>query len=192
MPIERDQAVRLIGSLVSLLRVSRTVSHRAAQSSVSATPIALLRLVRDTDPRLGDLASQLMVKPSVASRAVAALESEGYVKRIADPADARACRIHLTDAGRSHLLVREEQALQQLSGRFADWTPEEAEQSIRLLQRIEGTVLDWVTHGEQIGSDAEAPGTAATAEPAPGTPSRPASEQNQSTTHSTTWERTAV
>jgi DNA-binding MarR family transcriptional regulator len=191
MPIEREQATRLLESLVSLLRVSRTVSHRAAQRSVSATPIALLRLVRETDPRLGDLAEQLMVKPSVASRAVAALESEGYVARVADPTDARACRIHLTDAGRSHLKDREEEAFQLLSTRFADWSPEEAEQSIRLMQRIEGTVLDWVSHLEHAIDDGPT-ATRSHAEDAAtsleGTPRR----TTENTTHSTTWEKTAV
>jgi DNA-binding MarR family transcriptional regulator len=190
MPIEREQATRLLESLVSLLRVSRTVSHRAAQRSVSATPIALLRLVRETDPRLGDLAEQLMVKPSVASRAVAALESEGYVARIADPTDARACRIHLTDAGRSHLKDREEEAFQLLSTRFADWSPEETEQSIRLMQRIEGTVLDWVSNLEPIDDGPTA--TRAPAEDAATSLERTPQRTTENTTHSTTWEKTAV
>jgi DNA-binding MarR family transcriptional regulator len=144
MSIERQQAESLLEALVSLLRTTRTVAHRAADLSVSATPIALLRLVRDADPRLGDLAEQLRIKPSVASRAVAALEQHGYVTREPDPADARACRVMITDAGREHLAEREDLVLQRLADTFADWTAEDAEHSVRVLQRLEGTVQDWV------------------------------------------------
>lgn len=144
MPLERPQAESLLEALVSLLRTTRTISHRAADISVSATPITVLRLVRDTDPRLGDLADQLHVKPSVASRAVAALEQSGYVSRAPDPDDARACRVVITDAGRDHLTERESKVLERLAETFADWTADEAEQSVRVLTRLESSVQEWV------------------------------------------------
>ncbi|QGN32727.1 MarR family winged helix-turn-helix transcriptional regulator [Microlunatus sp. Gsoil 973] len=146
MPIERDQAASLLEALVSLVRVTRTIAHRDAAHSVAATPIALLKLVSETDPRLGDLAEQLRVKPSVASRAVAALESQGYVRRIADPGDARACRVHITGAGRAYLRSREEWAVEMVARTMSDWSAEEAEMSVRVLQRLEQSVTDWVSH----------------------------------------------
>ncbi|QDP96749.1 MarR family transcriptional regulator [Microlunatus elymi] len=147
--MERTQATELLESLVSLSRITRHMAHRDGEQSVSATPMALLHVVQDTDPRLGDLAERLRVKPSVASRAVAALETDGYVKRVADPDDARACRIHLTDAGRAHLRRRQERAVELIARSFADWTDEDAERSVRLLKRLEDSVVRWVGHVEQ-------------------------------------------
>lgn len=153
MSLDRDQAANLLESLVSLARTTRIIAHRDAEKSVSGTPIALLHSVRDTDPRLGDLAEKLQVKPSVASRAVAALESDGLVSRIPDPDDARACRVHLTEAGRDHLQLRQDRALDLVSQAFSDLSGEEADQSVRLLQRLEESVVSWVTHVELAAAD---------------------------------------
>lgn len=149
MAIEREQAAEIIEAFVSLIRVSRTIVHRDAEHSVSGTPLAILRLIRDTDLRLGDLADQLRVKPSVASRAVATLENEGLVERSPDPDDARACRIQLTDAGRAQLSSREDHVVQLVAGAFADWSPEQVEQSVQMLYRLEEGVLDWIGVSEQ-------------------------------------------
>lgn len=157
MPIERDQAASILEALVSLVRVTRTFAHRDSAHSVTATPIALLRLVSETDPRLGDLAEQLRVKPSVASRAVAALENDGYVSRDPDPADARACRIKITETGRAYLKSREEWALDMVARTLSDWSPQDADQSIRLLRRLEHSVDEWVDHFEQAAAAGAAP-----------------------------------
>lgn len=153
MPIERDQAATLLEALVSLVRVTRTISQRDSAHNVAATPIALLKLVSQTDPRLGDLAEQLRVKPSVASRAVASLEDEGYVNRVADPADARVCRVHITDAGRGYLKSREDWALDMVARTLSDWSPEDADMSVRVLQRLQRSVDEWVGHFRSAVSD---------------------------------------
>jgi DNA-binding MarR family transcriptional regulator len=150
MPIERDQAASLLEALVSLVRETRAIAHRDAARSVAATPIAILKLVSESDPRLGDLANKLRVKPSVASRAVAALEHEGYVARMADPDDARACRIRITETGREHLEHREGWALDVIARTLADWSPEDAEQSVRVLRRLEDSVSEWVAHFDDV------------------------------------------
>ena len=155
--MEREQATELLESLVSLSRTTRHLAHRDGEQSVSATPMALLHVVQDTDPRLGDLAERLRVKPSVASRAVAALETEGYVKRTPDPDDARACRIHLTHAGRSYLQRRQDRAIELVARSFADWSPEDAERSVDLLKRLDDTVAHWIGHVERAVADGRDP-----------------------------------
>lgn len=160
MPIQRDQAATVLEALVSLVRVTRTIAHRDSAHSVTATPIALLKFVSETDPRLGDLAEQLRVKPSVASRAVASLESEGYVSRVSDPADARACRVHITDTGREYLKSREDWALDVVARTLSDWSPEDADLSVRVLQRLERSVDEWVGHFRSAVADSTDPLTA--------------------------------
>lgn len=144
MPITRSQAADLLDALVSLLRVSRTVAHRDVERSVSATPITILRLVRNSDLRLGNVAEQAQIKPSVASRVVASLEADGYVTRTPDPEDARALLVTITEAGQQHLRQREDWVLDMLAATLEDWTTEDAAQSVKVLQRLELTVQDWV------------------------------------------------
>lgn len=145
MPIERDQAADLLGALVSLVRAGRIIASRDARHSVSTTPMMLLRLLRGAEPRLGDLADQLRVQPSVASRAVAALESSGYVVRVRDLDDARACRVRITEAGSSHLAEREDHALRELARFLGDWSPADADLALEILGRLEGGVTQWAS-----------------------------------------------
>lgn len=159
MTIDRAQALSVIEAFTSLIRVSRTIIHRDAEHSVSGTPVAILRLVRDTDLRLGDLAERLRVKPSVASRATATLEAEGLVERVTDPDDARACRIHLTESGRTQVRQREDNVVSLVANTFADWSPDEIEQSVRMMRRLEDGVLDWL--GEDTPAQSGPPGPTA-------------------------------
>jgi len=194
MSIERAQAASLLEALVSLVRVTRTFAHRDAAHSVTATPIALLRLVSETDPRLGDLAEQLRVKPSVASRAVAALETEGYVTRDPDPDDARACRIRITGTGREYLRSREDWALDMVARTLSDWSPEDADQSIRILQRLEQSVDELVGSFQSAAAAGTDPlTTAAVAGPTPQNqaPSELHNEAQEGQPM-TNWETTAV
>jgi DNA-binding MarR family transcriptional regulator len=165
MAIEREQAIDVVEAFVSLMRVSRTIIHRDAEHSVSGTPVAILRSVRDRDAdlRLGDLAERLRVKPSVASRASAALETEGLVERISDPDDARACRIHLTEAGRARIREHEDHVISLVAETFSDWSPAQIEQSVEMMRRLEDGVLDWI--GESDRSASAEPDTSETSDP---------------------------
>lgn len=203
MPIERDQAASVLEAMVSLIRVTRTVAHRDSAHSVTATPIALLKLVSQTDPRLGDLAEQLHVKPSVASRAVAALEVEGYVSRITDPADARACRVRITEPGRRYLKSREDWALEMVSHTLSDWSPEEADMSVRVMQRLEQSIDEWAGQFPRATSDSRDPITGSVTalgvptddEPAQAPPevgNPPTTTQVSDTPDQPRWEKTAV
>jgi DNA-binding MarR family transcriptional regulator len=52
---------------------------------------------------MSDLAGYESVGAPVATRVVDSLEKLGYMARVADPSDGRACLIELTDGGRSVL-----------------------------------------------------------------------------------------
>lgn len=149
MTLERRQLESLTDALTSLVRATRTVAHRSGEHGLGATSIALLHEVSGGEPRLGALAEKLLVKPSVASRAVAALEEEGLVRRVADADDARARRIQITDAGRRHLEMRRAGYFDLMAGTLDDWTPEDAEQAVRVLGRLETAVLRWAPALEQ-------------------------------------------
>ena len=78
-----------------------------------------------------------MVAPSVASRAVAALEADGLVERHADPDDARACLIGITDLGRDRLAEHRRYTLQRVVAALPDWDDDEAALATQVLSRLD-------------------------------------------------------
>lgn len=125
-----------------MARVFRVASHR--QQTLSGTKIGVLQHLKHCDARLGELARQLSISASVASRAVDALESNGLVERRTDDDDARAFLISLTDLGRATVAEREHRIADRFADVLDDCTPEETEQALDVLQRL-NTHLDELT-----------------------------------------------
>ncbi|MBB5937769.1 MarR family winged helix-turn-helix transcriptional regulator [Streptomyces zagrosensis] len=93
-----------------LLRLTRRLhrAHKCYLEPLGITPAQarLLRTVAQYDaepPRMADLAARLEVVPRAVTTLVDALETNGVVRRAADPANRRVVRIELTEAGRATL-----------------------------------------------------------------------------------------
>ncbi|MEU3992046.1 MarR family transcriptional regulator [Streptomyces platensis] len=87
-------------------RMHRAQKHQLAHLDLAFTPAQsrLLRIVAhygDTPPRMADLAERLEVVPRAVTTLVDALETQGAVRRVPDPANRRVIRIELTDTGHS-------------------------------------------------------------------------------------------
>ncbi|MFJ3220733.1 MarR family winged helix-turn-helix transcriptional regulator [Kitasatospora sp. NPDC086801] len=91
--------------------------------------------------RLSDLAERLHIAPRSATTVVDALEEAGLVERRPDPADRRAVRILLTEAGRAAVerigQVRHEVAQEY----FGEVSPDEQEVLLRVLRAAEARFL---------------------------------------------------
>jgi DNA-binding MarR family transcriptional regulator len=97
---DMQTAVRL---RLVVARLARTVRQLGA-AGLTPSQLSALATIEEFHPiRLSDLAGHECVGASVATRVVATLEELGYVERIADTTDRRACLIDLTDAGRGML-----------------------------------------------------------------------------------------
>ena len=103
-----DEQARTTPALVQLLARSGTERLRAdfaAQGMASLRPVHALVLI----PLLGggrhaaSLAADLGVTRQAVAQVVATLERDGYVRRVADPGDARAKLVCLTPRGRAAL-----------------------------------------------------------------------------------------
>lgn len=94
---------------VALARLSRRL-RRHQLAGLTPTQLAALSTVEQAGPlRLGDLAAAEGIAPSTLTRMVAALEDQGYVRRDADPKDARASTLAITPEGHETLeQLREE------------------------------------------------------------------------------------
>ncbi len=88
---------------VALARLSRRLrKHQLAD--LTPTQLAALATVERSGPmRLGDLAAVEGIAPSTLTRLVTALEDSGYVRRYADPSDARASTLAVTPRGHETL-----------------------------------------------------------------------------------------
>jgi len=88
---------------VALARLSRRLrKHELA--GLTPTQLAALATVERSGPlRLGDLAAAEGIAPSTLARLVTALEESGYVRRHADPSDARASTLAITPRGHDTL-----------------------------------------------------------------------------------------
>jgi len=102
--------------------------------------------------RLGQVATALLVDPSVVSRQLAALARHGLVARGTDPDDGRAELISLTDLGRTRLLAARTTMCEALALRLDRWDVED-------ILRASAVVDDL---GDRLHQPVPGPGTAPT------------------------------
>lgn len=115
----------LVRQLYGLSALRRELA-RAATREIASHGFTALAAIRRLEPcRVGEIAQELHVDLSVASRQIAALVDAGHVQRRTDPDDRRAQLISLTDAGFAVLLGAHERMVDELQHAVADWTDDE-------------------------------------------------------------------
>jgi DNA-binding MarR family transcriptional regulator len=98
-PAEESGVIDITRLRVAIARLSRRL-RRHELAGLTPTQLAALSTVERIGPlRLGDLAAAEGIAPSTLTRLVTALEDAGYVKRCADPTDARASTLAITQGG---------------------------------------------------------------------------------------------
>lgn len=133
-----DDAEALHSALNELVRVYQFRDRdRICCHDVSVTQCyAIEALVRRGPSGLNDLAAELYLEKSTASRVVAALQRKGYVTRSAHPEDGRAIVLSVTAAGRRlHDRIRKA-LVNEAKGLLQDFEPEVREGAARLLLRL--------------------------------------------------------
>lgn len=102
-PEAPDAVIDVTRLRVALARLTRRL-RRHEVAGLTPTQLAALATVEHQGPmRLGDLAVAEGIAPSTLTRLVTALEDSGYVRRCADPSDARASTLAITPHGRKML-----------------------------------------------------------------------------------------
>jgi DNA-binding MarR family transcriptional regulator len=101
--MDEAPAVDVTRLRVALARLSRRL-RRHELAGLTPTQLAALATVERSGPmRLGDLAAAEGIAPSTLTRLVTALEDSDYVRRFADPSDARASTLAITPHGQEAL-----------------------------------------------------------------------------------------
>jgi DNA-binding MarR family transcriptional regulator len=100
--------------------------RRTAVPGYSVTSKSTLsRLNADGPARISDLARLESVSQPAMTGLVNRLETEGLVRRSADPTDARAALVELTDSGRAFVEARRSERVRVLSGRVEQLSAED-------------------------------------------------------------------
>lgn len=107
-----DELAGCLERLVGWLRRSTAIPGYSVTSRLT-----LNRLYGDGPARISDLARLEGVTQPAMTGLVNRLEGEGLVARSADPTDARAALVTLTDAGRAFVAARRVERVHVLSGR---------------------------------------------------------------------------
>lgn len=134
-------------------RLRRAQLARLAPLGLTPAQERALRVITRSDEplRMTELADRLGVVPRSVTTVIDALEEAGLVRRAVDPANRRAIRLHLTDAG---LAVREEmrQARRQASeDLFAPLSADQRRSLIGLLSVVDDALEERRTPLETVG-----------------------------------------
>lgn len=115
----------------------KAFDRRAAGMGVTrAQWKVLFRLERQPNLRQIELADMLDVEPITLSRIIDRLEEAGLVERVADPADRRAWRLHVTDKARPLVARLRAVADDMIAEAFAGTDPKDIEITRQVLARV--------------------------------------------------------
>jgi DNA-binding MarR family transcriptional regulator len=133
-----DDAVQLHRVLLELKRAYQFRDRECICCyDISVTQCwALEALIRRAGLTLNELAAELYLEKSTASRVVSALERKGYVERARHPEDGRAIVLTASAAGKRLYSRIEEELLSQERRLLAEFDPEVRRSLIRLLGRL--------------------------------------------------------
>jgi DNA-binding MarR family transcriptional regulator len=126
----------VVREIYALGRVNRELQRRAVPEHPPACLQALGVIARGEAARVSDIADQLRIDLSVASRQVAVLEASGWVTRSADPADGRARTLAATEAGRAVLADTLARMADAYTGLLEGWSDEELGSLHAVLARL--------------------------------------------------------
>ena len=129
-------------ALYRLGLVQRSIARHALAELGSQGFTALAVVHRQGPVRVSEVADQLSVDLSVASRQVQALEAAGYVDRAPDPTDRRSSVVGLSEAGEEKLRLVHERVIETLNEALATWSPEEIQTLVDGLVRLRADLAD--------------------------------------------------
>ena len=148
MAVTESAAVELVTSVSRVVRSTRTYAHqREQQLGRGGLTLGILVKLADTPLRPGDLAVLLHVTPSAVSRATAALVERGWLRRTADPNDARACSLGLTPAGSLELVRLHHEHARTLSTALTGWDDDKVRTLAALLDELGAALATAVDAG---------------------------------------------
>ncbi|MGW0662993.1 MarR family winged helix-turn-helix transcriptional regulator [Streptodolium elevatio] len=142
---EDDPAVRRIEAFIgqvtamSRLPASRRRLRRLAEIDTHESGLSILLLLRRTGPlSVTDLARNLGVNQSTASRQIAPLEEDGFITRTVHPAHRRITLLDLSEEGLAACERAQAVGRRDIAWAVKDWPPEDRAALGELMERFWG------------------------------------------------------
>jgi DNA-binding MarR family transcriptional regulator len=125
----------LVRAVYGLTALKRDMPRLAGfDHPVGLVPLAVVN--RLAPARVNDVARELHVDLSVASRQLTALATAGYVSREPDPCDRRAQLVSVTEAGQAALERAHERIVGVFASALAEWGDDEVRGLTGALERL--------------------------------------------------------
>lgn len=150
MTVARDRDVAAIGS--ALLAATRVMNQPRVHDALcrqagvrldrGGSAVLYKLYTEGEDVRVTDLAERLAIDAPAVTRKVQQLERDGLVSRSADPDDARATRLRLTDAGRASIEALLAARSEWLESLLQGWPRRDLEAFARLLDQFAAAVAE--------------------------------------------------
>jgi DNA-binding MarR family transcriptional regulator len=149
----RSELDALVDSLYGLSSIRRELQRLAGVEHAVAAITVLSILGKGGPTRVSDIAQDLQVDLSVASRHLRGLEGKGYVDRIPDPDDGRASLIAISTSGREKLDAAHRRVADGLAEVLGGWDPEEMATLSEGLVRLQRTLSADSPESNRSGAD---------------------------------------
>jgi DNA-binding MarR family transcriptional regulator len=142
MPHTDHDIDALAHALYNLSALRRELQRFAGGEHAVAGLMVLSAVERIGPARISDVAADVQVNLSVASRQIQALQDDGFVDRVADPHDGRSSLVAITDDGSAKLAGAHQRLLDALGTAVAEWERDEvvglADGIVRLREAFSG------------------------------------------------------
>ena len=140
MSVQPETAQALVDTVFLFGRSLRAVVTASAENVLPPALVSVLfMLAVRGECRQNELAADLCVSQSSLSRQMSDLVDAGYVERSSDPADKRAFRIRVSEAGHEVLEETKQRRAARLRSMLEDWSQEEAAAALSSLKRLNET-----------------------------------------------------
>ncbi|MCU0521008.1 MAG: MarR family transcriptional regulator [Anaerolineae bacterium] len=151
--IDDTRGLRLFGALQHVAHLSRSLDSQLGEDLELSGPrwMLLLRLLiveslGETDGLTPTVLSQTQrVSKNTISALLRGLEAQGLIERRTDPADLRAFRIHLTDAGRDYVRSTAPGRIASLNALLAGLDLQEQDHLVELLEKLRRSLMERVS-----------------------------------------------
>ena len=152
---------------IALARISRLVDRQVSGDGMTRTQLSVLATVAKLGPLgISELADIEGLNPTMLSRVLGKLESDGLVVRSAAVADRRAVQVSMTQAGRSmHQRLRRQRS-QLLAERLTGLPRAQADQLLAALPALE-TLVEQLSRPQPVKPQQAKPQQAKSQQPKP-------------------------
>ncbi len=143
---KKESLAQLVYQLANLVRTLEAINRKRKYPLERAHYLLLLHLNNNEPQSVGELATKLALDNSTVTRQINAMEKNGLVEKMANPADGRSSLIAHSRLGKELVESMHELRIKRIGSALQDWTAEDIDSlstlSERLIQSLTSNLSD--------------------------------------------------